>query len=52
VFDFAAQIELHKVDFKLFPELWDKFCCDGIDLNTVKWRETKFLSYDCTALYS
>jgi hypothetical protein len=50
VFDLAAQIELHRVDFRLFPELWDKFCCDGIDLNTVMWKEIKFLSNDGTTL--
>lgn len=50
MFDFAEKIELHKVYFSLFPELWESFHCDGIDLDTVTWSETKFLSDDGTSL--
>lgn len=49
-FALATQIKMHEVPFNLVPELWDKFSCDGIDLSTIKWKETKFLTEDGKSL--
>jgi len=46
MYDFAEKIKLHEVEFELVPELWERFRCDGIDLNCITWNETKFLSDD------
>lgn len=48
--DFACRMHNHEVEFHLFPELWDAFLCEGIDLSSITWTETKFLSDDGKAL--
>lgn len=48
--DFAEKVKLHNVNFNLVPELWESFCCEGIDLDSIAWSETKFLSDDGNAL--
>lgn len=50
VIDFACRMHNHQVSFHLFPELWEEFSCVGIDLGTIGWMETKFLSDDGSKL--
>lgn len=46
VIDFAYRMHNHQVSFHIFPELWEEFLCEGIDLGSISWMETKFLSED------
>ncbi len=49
-FDIGEKIKIHELTFNLCPELWNNYCYDELHIDSLDFKEIKFLNENGDAL--